>query len=298
MILENLFKTNIIFVLIAASMAILSLALKSLRWQIFLRDVKIKIPFSLAFSTFTSGLLISLFTPGRIAEPIRGYILKKKTNASFSSTLPLIVVERIIDLIVILIFSVLCLFIISSISPKIAFFLNLSAVFTVLVLIITIAALINEKFGRIFLKNLIKLPFIKKFQNKIEYVFNNFYTSSKKIKPQTIVIITLITFFVWILEGLILYLAAYSLNIQLSFITCIAIMALAQLIGLLSSLPGGLGSIEAVMTLLLIPYVVSASLGSSITLIYRVSSLWVAVFVGILVLIKTFGLRILKSSIK
>lgn len=297
-ILNNLLIANPIFVVLAVSLTLISLLLKSLRWKMLLKDINIKIPFSLAFSSFNAGLFISLLTPGRIGEPVRGLILKRKIGSSFSKALPLIVVERMVDLLTILAFSALLLFSISSLSPKISFFLDFSAIISLIVLVIIIIALLKENFGKILFKIILKLPKIKKLKAKSNRLLENFYSSSKKIKLKTLLFITILTVLVWALEGVILYLALRSIGLDIAILICIEIVALGQVIGLVSSLPGGIGSVEAVMTLLLIPYLLTVPIATTAVLIYRFTSFWIAMLIGGTILIKIFSLDYLKKMIK
>lgn len=88
----------------------------------------------------------------------------------------------------------------------------------------------------------------------------------------------------WAAEGVSLYVIAYGLDIELALTTAIGIYALSMLVGALSFIPGGLGSTEAVMVLLLKLTGVDATTALAITLIARVATLWFAVVLGLLCL--------------
>ena len=62
--------------------------------------------------------------------------------------------------------------------------------------------------------------------------------------------------------------------------TGIGIYAIAVLAGVLSFLPGGLGSTEAVMGVLLVAFGADGSAAVAITLLCRVATLWFAVALG------------------
>ncbi|MES1949248.1 hypothetical protein S4A8_00265 [Salinisphaera sp. S4-8] len=86
----------------------------------------------------------------------------------------------------------------------------------------------------------------------------------------------------WAAEGVSLYVIAHGLDIELAFFTAIGIYAVSMLVGALSFIPGGLGSTEAVMVLLLKLSGVDATTALAITLIARVATLWFAVVLGLL----------------
>ena len=84
----------------------------------------------------------------------------------------------------------------------------------------------------------------------------------------------------WGLEGASLYLIAREVGIPISFTTGIGIYAIAVLAGALSVLPGGLGSTEAVMGMLLIAFGADGAAAVAITLLCRIAPLWFAVALG------------------
>lgn len=299
--LESISKANALIILSAVALTFFSISLKSLRWQILLRGIKIRIPFSLAFSSFISGTAISLLTPGRVGEPVRGLILKKKAGSSFSETLPLIIVERALDMIVALSFATAGILIIGSfLSPDIQFFLKLSAVISMTALAIVLAALFNEKFGRKLLKTALKLP-IPKLKSKIEHVAGTFYISSRKIRASILFFVLLLTLFAWVIEGGILFLVVKSIGLDIGLLVAVEIIAISQIIGLVSSLPGGLGSVETVLTLLIIPFLAvlpALPAASAATIIYRFASLWVGMGLGAFFLVRLFGFVYLKEQFK
>ncbi|MBO9471392.1 flippase-like domain-containing protein [Endozoicomonas sp. G2_2] len=85
----------------------------------------------------------------------------------------------------------------------------------------------------------------------------------------------------WAAEGVSLYVIAHGLDIELALTTAIGIYAVSMLVGALSFIPGGLGSTEAVMVLLLKLSGVDATTALAVTLIARVATLWFAVVLGL-----------------
>ena len=84
----------------------------------------------------------------------------------------------------------------------------------------------------------------------------------------------------WGLEGLSLYWIAQEVGVRISVETGIGIYAIAVLAGVLSFLPGGLGSTEAVMGVLLIAFGADGPAAVAITLLCRIATLWFAVALG------------------
>ncbi len=295
--IEIIEGANIAFVLSAIALTIVSISLKSFRWQTLLKGIKIKISFPLAFSSFISGTAISLLTPGRVGEPVRGLILKKKSGANFSETLPLIIVERIMDLVVALAFAIAGIFVLGAmLSAELQFFLKLSAIISAAALSVVVAALFSERFGRKLIEIFFKIPKTAKLKPKIEHVAESFYASSRKIKIGSIFSIFLLTVLVWVLEGVILFFAINSIGFEISILIAIEIISLAQIIGLVSSLPGGLGSVETVLTLLMLPFLFALPAASAAAIIYRFATLWIGMAIGVFFLARLLGLGYIKEQ--
>lgn len=85
----------------------------------------------------------------------------------------------------------------------------------------------------------------------------------------------------WAAEGVSVYLIAEWLGLPLALETAIGIYAVSMLVGALSFLPGGLGSTEAAMTLLLKLSGIAASAAIGVVLIARIATLWFAVVLGL-----------------
>ena len=81
-----------------------SFLLRSLRWGILLRPVKPGIGFARLFSTIIIGWTSNNLLPARVGELVRAYLIGKRESISKSSSLATIVVERILDSFILLVF--------------------------------------------------------------------------------------------------------------------------------------------------------------------------------------------------
>jgi len=83
--------------------ALLSYVIRVARWQIILAPVK-KTGFWSAFHPLVIGFMINCVFPGRIGEIARPAIFYKRENVAFSKVLATVAMERIFDLITMLVF--------------------------------------------------------------------------------------------------------------------------------------------------------------------------------------------------
>jgi hypothetical protein len=276
---------------------IILILLKGFRWKVFLTFINVKASFYLALSSFNAAMFLGNLTPGRLLEPIRGYLLKLKIKCSFSETTSLVIAERIVDILIYIFFSLIAIQLVKSQLPEnvarfsiisllVAFFLSITGLFI----------LNSQKLTLKFFKIISKFPIINKFKIKAETFAKKFSTGFYKIKSlKNMTIILILTTVTWIFEGSILYFALLSIGIQLPILVCTGFACLSVLIGLLSFLPGGLGSTEIVLITLLSSLNVPLPQSTSAIIIYRFVSYLMQNLVGLFSLTQTYGLETLSS---
>lgn len=282
-------KIDTTTILIIIFLANFSTILRAMKWKVLLDNASIKeiLPIQLI------SISISNLTPGKIAEPIKSVLLKIRNGTPISKTLPSVILERILDIFVLLLLSILGI-IISSKYLYSKIFLIAIVVFS-FILLIMIFSLIKKSFGlKIF--NLIKK--IRFFSSLDENFINNFY-SATKIKKKKIVLSCLLTFFAWIGDGLIFYFLAISINKEMAinltpwlFSSTLAISIIASL---LTFLPGGIGGTEAIMTYILVSIGFEKSTGGAIVLLGRFATLGYSMILGYLSFL--YLVRVLKIEI-
>ena len=122
---------------------------RSLRWCIILRPIK-KIPVTKIFPIFMTGMLVNYLIPVRAGELVKSLLLKSKFKIRIANSLPTVLIDKIFDLLPIL----LILFLIPLLSLKISVFLQiiiliLLGIFSVFVFFLYFS--INHKKKSIFI---------------------------------------------------------------------------------------------------------------------------------------------------
>ncbi|WP_321211864.1 UPF0104 family protein [Methanothermobacter sp. DP] len=84
----------------------------------------------------------------------------------------------------------------------------------------------------------------------------------------------------WFMECLRLYLVFMAFRVEIAFSAVIIIFLLANLVGILSALPGGMGSMEVSMTGLFVIFGVSEVMAGSVALLDRIISFWTVTVLG------------------
>ncbi|MDA3898568.1 MAG: lysylphosphatidylglycerol synthase transmembrane domain-containing protein [Desulfobacteraceae bacterium] len=93
---------NYIWIIPSLLMMVLSYFLRAWRWQVILHHIS-KLPFFAAFHPMMISFMINNILPGRIGEFARPAILKKQNKISYTSGLTTLAVERLFDMIILII---------------------------------------------------------------------------------------------------------------------------------------------------------------------------------------------------
>ncbi|MCS7123626.1 MAG: lysylphosphatidylglycerol synthase transmembrane domain-containing protein [Candidatus Aenigmarchaeota archaeon] len=298
-VISTILNSNPTFIFLALLAFIFSVFLKSLRWSIFLKSIKINVPFSHAFYSFNSAMFLGNLVPFKALEPIRGYFLKVKFGYSFSKTIPLVLTERALDVFVYILFSLITLQALVNFLPShITFFAFLGMLIFFLISLSVLLILNSKKLTLKFFKFLSKLPIIKRFRKKVEKIAVNFSLGFNQLKRSKLHFqILFFTFLIWITEGTIFLLSAKAVSLNLPF-SLFALPLLSILLGVLTLIPGGLGSIEAIMVLLLSSLGFPIPQATSAVLIYRFFVHLCENSIGAIIITQVYSFDIVKKMIK
>lgn len=250
------------------------------KWQFFLNFLKIHVKLSDSFLIFISGLSMA-FTPAKIGDTIKSYLLHKMQSVNVRITLPIIFSERLTDLFGLTFLSLIGL---SSL------FVNLNFLIIILILLVVGMLLVrNERVFYFLVKFISKVKFTKKYLGDVSL----FHTSLKKllsIKPMAVSIV--LSAISWALEGIALYFLINSLGFDVPLLSIIFIYSFSSIAGALAFIPGGLGVTEGSLLSLLAFIGLPLSVASLSTIIIRLTTLWFGVTIGLL------GLFFISGKIK
>jgi len=101
---------NIFFIILSVLSNWLSCWLRAVRLRYMMNPIK-TIPTSHLFSSLMAGFMVNNIMPFRLGEFLRAYVIKKNDGVSFTTSMGIIVVERLLDVLsLLLIFGVLTFF--------------------------------------------------------------------------------------------------------------------------------------------------------------------------------------------
>lgn len=264
---NNLLSFPLHYFLLALMLAITNYLLRYVRWNYYLEILNTKVPAKTSILVFFSGLAMSL-TPGKVGELSKVILLRNHAQVPIAITTPVIIMERVTDLLAIALLSL----------GALVLFLPFGSVFAFIgiVLLTGIILLISQHSSRGWFA---KLNFVqKRFPNLKISLDTLANISTPRVLLKTLVISTM----AWLSEGLSLWIIIHGLDLSLSPTTAITVYATATLVGAFTLIPGGLGGTEGSMTLFLIQLGLPRDGASSATMIVRLCTLWFAVFLGLI----------------
>ncbi|HET7501110.1 MAG TPA: lysylphosphatidylglycerol synthase transmembrane domain-containing protein [Kofleriaceae bacterium] len=89
----------------ALGLALANYAIRFVRWQIYLRRRGVRVPAASSALVFGAGLSLSI-TPGKVGELVKSYLLRELHGIPATLTAPIVVAERVTDLLALLVLSV------------------------------------------------------------------------------------------------------------------------------------------------------------------------------------------------
>jgi glycosyltransferase 2 family protein len=268
------------FLLYALIVCLLTLYLRSLRWGYILRSTFI---FNQKFLLPVSSVGIAAITilPLRLGEIVRPLLISKNSNIKFSSALASIVFERIIDAFMII--TVLSIVIIFSSVPDWVYKAGIGLLFSIsLILLMIIFVYFNKDKTEVIFSRL-SIVFPVRLVKLIQVAFNSFLIGLSILsKPLDMLIAVLISIFIWLNYGLIVYLMFYFHSFDLPIIAAYSVVVLTFLATSLPAAPGFLGTFQYGSFLALTSYGVSVDAAAFFSLSYYLVMIGMNILLGLI----------------
>ena len=253
----------------ALALASLNYFLRFVRWTYYLNVLEVKIPLALGALVFLSGLAMSI-TPGKLGEILKCYLLRDRAGVPVSTSLPVVVMERLTDLVAVIMLGLV----------------GLALLPTPVLITLSVALAIC---GGLFLvltsrhsQRLVDLPLLRRWKSEL-------LTSQESLKlltaPRVMLVAVALGAVAWFSEGLALWVILQGLDGPLVIYRVLPIYAASTLVGAITAMPGGLGGTEGSMVALLQQSGLAPDVASAGTLIVRVVTLFFAVLVGLAALL-------------
>jgi uncharacterized protein (TIRG00374 family) len=259
----------------ACGLALSNYVLRFLRWEYYLARLEIRgIPKGESFLTFLSGFVLTV-TPGKVGEVFKSVILFQIRKVPIARTAPIIVAERVTDLIGVIV-------IITAGSTSFPGGMIWATIGTVAVVVL-LGIVASRRLSAWMLRALPRLPGALgrmggRLAPKIELALHELRVLTA---PSRLIWPTLLSVAAWSLEGVGLWIILRGFGERPPLTQTAFVYATATLAGAIVPTPGGLGVTDPLLDgqMARLGGIPSATATASMLLV-RFATLWFAVAIG------------------
>jgi uncharacterized protein (TIRG00374 family) len=249
-------------------LVILGWLLRALRWQYYVRYLRWPVPWQASLLAFLASFALTA-TPGNAGEVVKAGLLRSRYPVAMADTAGVLLVERLGDLLAVLILAAGGLTIAADARLYFAVCLVLVAGLTVFVT--------GDWLYRPMLTAVGRLPKLDRLAAKVVELLD---TGRALLKPAPFLVGLGLAIVAWACEAVAFHLILGGFGLSLPALTSFSIYGISTVIGALSLLPGGVGGVEAAMLLLLGARGISAGSAVAPVVLVRFSTLWLVSLLG------------------
>jgi uncharacterized protein (TIRG00374 family) len=266
-------------------LALLNFFVRFVKWDFFLRSIGVRIPFRDSLAIFLSGLTMA-FTPARLGEVFKSYLLKKANGTRISKSAPIVFAERVTDLLGMLMLAAISF---SAVAYGREFLIGVLCF-----LILLIVVLKSRRVSRALLRFTGSVRFLSGLTTNLEVAFRSAHIL---MGMRNLVITTCISVVSAGVQCLAMYFTLEAFDADVSLMFSIFVYSFAMLAGSVSMIPGGLVAAEWSITGLLLLADVPRATAAGATMMVRLVTLWLGVVIGVAAIYLVRD-RLLKKSIE
>ncbi len=249
--------------------------LRFIKWRYFLRQINVFVPLKTDLWVFFSAFTMVL-SPAKLGELIKSFLLKSRMGIGVAKTAPVIMAERLTDLVGLII---LCIIGFARFS-----FGGRTIVAAVVLIAAGILLLTRQWFWEGIEKAVSRFSKLSRLKGPLSVIRNSV---GSLLSFRSLMITVPLSVVSWAGEGFALYFIFRSMGQEMPDLVFLSIFAhsFSSIAGALSFLPGGLVVAEGSMTMFLLSASIEKSMAISATFLIRAVTLWFAVILGTVIFI-------------
>lgn len=268
-LLSAIEKFNWIFIPVMIILTTIAYFIRFIKWNFFLKSVGVHLNLKDNLFVFFSGLGM-IITPAKVGEIWKGWLIKDINGESLSKTVPVVIIDRVTDLIGLIILSLL----------GIIYYKEGTYIIITLIVIFTlffVAVRSKKVSGKI-------ISLLERRAGKYSKDIKTMHiTFEETMKPKNLVGMSFLSVFAWFFECLALYFVIIGFGQSISLIISTFVFSFASLAGAVSMIPGGLGVAEATFSGMLQYFGLTSTISVGVAIIIRFGTLWYGAILGFLV---------------
>lgn len=270
-------EVGLVGIAIALLMSSVNYGLRFLRWQTYLKVLGHPMPWRPSLTIYLAGFALTT-TPGKAGEALRGVLLKR-WGVPYPQSFAAFFSERLSDLFAVVLLTLFGLSLYPEALPMIVVGVALVGVGLLVLsqrrLLDRLTLMVPTEGGKAFalLRHLLQVLMHAQHCHRLRLMLG----------------LTALSVVAWSAEALAFHWILQWMGADVGLTFAVFVYALAMLAGAVSFMPGGLGGAEAVMVGLLAWKGMNSADAVAATVLIRLATLWFAVAIGALMLMKIKG---------
>ena len=276
LIIETLGSIPFDVVFYSLILSLVSFGVRAIRWQYYLFLVGAKVPLGESALIFLAGFAMSI-TPAKMGEVLKSLMLKESRDIPVAVSAPIVLAERVTDLAGLLVLGGIGLLGLPSMLP--------AAVLTFACVLLLFLLFVSERVGMWIIARLAWARPIERFRDKLEAAY---LMLVRILRVRSFIVALALSVLAWGLHCLCIAVLSWGMHPEVSLSSALIAYSAPLLAGTLALVPGGLGITEASMagTLrVLSGGAMSISVASALTILVRLVTFWLAIFLGFVALL-------------
>jgi uncharacterized protein (TIRG00374 family) len=285
-------NTNYLFIVVAAVIMVGAFALRALRWSYLLRPVR-RLSWNTLFPITLIGFFGNYILPAKTGELVRAYVLSKRESLSKSTILGSIAVEKTMDTMILFVILLGTLWAVP-LPETISDFEQGAAVFLIAVVALMLVLAARGRWAASLIVRVLQFVF-PWWKERVARMTHSFVDGlSVLYHGSSIGIVILLSALIWGLTTAIFTLIGTAMGLDLPLYVYVIIVAITNMASFVPSLPGRLGTLEALSTTVLALFGVDKNVAVLFPILLRVVQL-APILLGYLFLNRE-GVRILDAT--
>ncbi len=260
------------------ALSLLNYVIRAWRWIVLGNFLGFKVPARNNLLYYLSGYCFTA-TPGKAGEAVRLWFLKSGHDVPYARSVPLMLADRIIDM-----WGVMILTLVS--FAGFAAYVWQGAVLAAIVVAVSLPILFPRCLDPVLRLLARRMP---QRQRLVERGRALLVSMTELSSWRTYGVTLLPTVLGWAAEGGALYVLLHHFGTPVTLSNAVFVFSFSMIVGAISMLPGGLGSTEATLVILLKALGVDLSTALAATAIVRITTFWFAVVIGVLLMPAAMG---------
>ncbi|WOF17124.1 flippase-like domain-containing protein [Methanoplanus sp. FWC-SCC4] len=283
----NIFS-NIDLVILSITLIIyfFGILFKVLKWRYIAKIISPEFSNTEALASYLVSLSFSVIMPAKMGDLVRIFYLKNK-NSEYGMALSAVVMDRIIDIVMLVIMGTISLIVFS-------YFFNTSIIpnelifFIILFMLVTIFLLFSRNFGDNIVMPVLKRILPEKLFRILWGYFESYYSGLKILiaNPVKLLIASVFGILSWIIPFFYSYTMALSLGIDIPFLYMVVVIPIICIIELLPISVSGIGTRDFALVYLFGLQGISAESALAFSFLYLFICYYLIALIGVLFWLK------------